>query len=123
MPYTSHGHPFGTINVDEPRPTARVRCGGVGMCLICAFEASKPTEHIPLPRSLQAEPDSLPARRYREGFRAGRAEMAERIAEQLEAEFVAGTPIVEWAQPGRALQAEAIAAWAASIARGLGRER
>lgn len=40
MPYTSHGHPYGWINVDEPRPKSRARCGGPRMCKKCAAEAA-----------------------------------------------------------------------------------
>ena len=40
MPYTSHGHAYGLINADEPKPRTVVRCGGPYMCPECAREAA-----------------------------------------------------------------------------------
>lgn len=41
MPHTSHGHPYGTINVDDERPTTPARCGGPRICEVCAGEAEQ----------------------------------------------------------------------------------
>jgi hypothetical protein len=40
MPYTSHGHAYGVIDTDQPRPTHIARCGGPGLCKKCAVEAA-----------------------------------------------------------------------------------
>lgn len=39
MPFTRHGHPFGVIDTDEPRPNSVARCGGPGLCRECSAEA------------------------------------------------------------------------------------
>jgi hypothetical protein len=39
MPYTSHGHAFGWVNTDEPRPPSGARCGGPRLCKKCVAEA------------------------------------------------------------------------------------
>lgn len=41
MPYTSHGHAYGVIDTDQPRPAAVARCGGPGLCSVCAREAGR----------------------------------------------------------------------------------
>ena len=38
MPFTSHGHAFGVIDADAPRPP-RARCGGTALCPQCKSEA------------------------------------------------------------------------------------
>jgi hypothetical protein len=40
MPYTSHGHAYGTVDANEPRPTLVARCGGPGLCTSCSLEAA-----------------------------------------------------------------------------------
>ncbi|SET49616.1 hypothetical protein [Nonomuraea wenchangensis] len=40
MPYTSHGHAYGVIDTDQPRPTLVARCGGPRLCKKCATEAA-----------------------------------------------------------------------------------
>jgi hypothetical protein len=39
MPYTSHGHAYGVIDTDHPRPSLVARCGGPASCPMCKAEA------------------------------------------------------------------------------------
>lgn len=55
MPYTSHGHPYGTVSPDEPRPVLVARCGGPPMCAQCAREAAHVCEPAPPVIDVQAE--------------------------------------------------------------------
>jgi hypothetical protein len=47
MPYTRHGHAFGIINVDEPRPRTVARCGGPAICSPCAIDAARGRDGLP----------------------------------------------------------------------------
>jgi hypothetical protein len=38
MPYTRHGHAYGLVNADEPKPSLIARCGGPAICTVCATE-------------------------------------------------------------------------------------
>jgi hypothetical protein len=41
MPYTSHGHPYGVVDTDEPKPVVVARCGGPGLCQLCSVQAGQ----------------------------------------------------------------------------------
>lgn len=60
MPYTSHGHAYGWINTDQPRPPL-YRCGGVRGCRACAAEAANPPSD---PRDAQIVSLRLDVDRY-----------------------------------------------------------
>ena len=47
MPYTRHGHPFGEIDVDAPRPRVD-RCGGVAHCGACKADVAAASYSIPV---------------------------------------------------------------------------
>lgn len=38
MPYTRHGHAYGIMNLDEPKPIRIARCGGPAICDVCKTE-------------------------------------------------------------------------------------
>lgn len=41
MPYTRHGHAYGTLKPNEPKPSVIARCGGLVICDTCKNERDR----------------------------------------------------------------------------------
>lgn len=46
MTYTSHGHHIPFTRETEPKPDRVARCGGVGLCPVCAKEAAQAQHNV-----------------------------------------------------------------------------
>lgn len=70
MPYTRHGHPYGTVDTAEPRPRMVARCGGPRLCAECALDADQRGDP-PLHEDDPTRPGNLSAEEYAATYAGG----------------------------------------------------
>lgn len=68
MAYTSHGHAYGIIDTDQPRPTVIARCGGPRLCKTCSREAATPQPAAQPGGPDQSSPAEQVARAFHEEY-------------------------------------------------------
>ena len=94
MPYTSHGHAYGLIDVDQPRPRSVARCGGPRLCAKCKGEADtwqNPVEGIRRVRDQQGQHGTWNASDYHRGLYNGLELALSILEEDREPRFRAAT--------------------------------